>query len=248
MPDVLERPATTIALEIRNLEVNYGAVKALKGVTLEVREGEVVALLGANGAGKSTTLRAISGLVKPRAGTMDVFGSSLARLNPTQIVARGVAHCPEGRRVFAGLTVLENLRLGASQRSDASEIQSDLEKMLTTFPILSERRKQTAGTLSGGEQQMLALARALMSRPKLLLLDEPSLGLAPLIVQGIFRTLETLREEGVTILLVEQNVKLALQLADRAYVLRTGTITLTGSAAELRDDERVANAYLGGGA
>jgi branched-chain amino acid transport system ATP-binding protein len=250
--EVLER-VRTIALEIRNLEVNYGAVKALKGVTLTVREGEVVALLGANGAGKSTTLRAISGLVKPRAGTVDVFGQSLvsaglARLNPTQIVARGVAHCPEGRRVFTGLTVLENLRLGASQRSDATGIQSDLEKMLTMFPILSERRKQTAGTLSGGEQQMLALARALMSRPKLLLLDEPSLGLAPLIVQGIFRTLETLRSEGVTILLVEQNVKLALQLADRAYVLRTGTITLTGSAAELRDDERVANAYLGGGA
>jgi branched-chain amino acid transport system ATP-binding protein len=234
MPDVLERTAT--ALEIRNLEVNYGAVRALKGVTLTVREGEVVALLGANGAGKSTTLRAISGLVKPRAGTMDVFGAGLTKLNPTQIVARGVAHCPEGRRVFTGLTVLENLRLGASQRNDA-DIQADLEKMLTMFPILGERRKQTAGTLSGGEQQMLALGRALMSRPKLLLLDEPSLGLAPLIVRGIFRTLETL-----------QNVKLALQLADRAYVLRTGTITLTGSAAELRDDERVANAYLGGSA
>ena len=250
MPEVLERTAT--ALEIRDLEVNYGAVRALKGVTLTVREGEVVALLGANGAGKSTTLRAISGLVKPRSGAIDVFGQSIAnagltRLNPTQIVARGVAHCPEGRRVFTGLTVLENLRLGASQRKD-SEIQADLGKMLSMFPILSERQKQTAGTLSGGEQQMLALGRALMSRPKLLLLDEPSLGLAPLIVQGIFRTLETLRKDGVTILLVEQNVKLALQLADRAYVLRTGTITLEGSASELRDDERVANAYLGGGA
>ena len=247
MTDVLERSATTAALEIHDLEVNYGAVRALKGVRLEVRQGEVVALLGANGAGKSTTLRAISGLVKPRGGTINMFGAGLTRLNPTQVVARGVAHCPEGRRVFTGLTVLENLRLGASQRNDAGEIQRDLEKMLSMFPILGERRKQTAGTLSGGEQQMLALGRALMSRPKLLLLDEPSLGLAPLIVQGIFRTLATLRADGVTILLVEQNVKLALKLADRAYVLRTGTITLEGSAAELRDDERVANAYLGGG-
>jgi branched-chain amino acid transport system ATP-binding protein len=235
------------ALEINNLEVSYGAVRALKGVSLEVRQGEVVALLGANGAGKSTTLRAISGLVRPKAGSISFLGQTLNRQSPSRIVAMGIGHCPEGRRVFTGMTVYDNLLLGASQRGDG-EIQADLERMYALFPILSERRKQVAGTLSGGEQQMLALARALMSRPKMLLLDEPSLGLAPLIVQSIFSTLEELKQSGTTLLLVEQNVRLALQLADRAYVLRTGQVTLEGNARELQNDERVTRAYLGGAA
>jgi branched-chain amino acid transport system ATP-binding protein len=237
--------STQPALEIRDLEVNYGAVRALKGISLSVQPGEVVALLGANGAGKSTTLKTVSGLTKAKSGTLNFFGQSLLKLNPTAIVGLGVAHCPEGRRVFTGLSVLENLTLGASRRRDGG-IQTDLSAMLELFPILGQRKKQTAGTLSGGEQQMLALARALMSRPKMLLLDEPSLGLAPLIIKGIFETLSKLKREGTTILLVEQNVSIALSLADRAYVLRTGKITLTGGAAELRDDERVAKAYLGG--
>lgn len=234
-------------LEIQGLEVAYGAVRALKGISLEVGEGEVVTLLGANGAGKSTTLRAISGLVRLRAGSITFRGQPLSRLTPAQVVRRGIAHCPEGRRVFAGLSVHDNLVLGASGRTD-SEIGSDTDKMFALFPILSERRKQVAGTLSGGEQQMLALARALMSRPKMLLLDEPSLGLAPLIVRSIFSTLQTLKASGTTILLVEQNVNLALGLADRAYVLRTGQVALEGSAKELQGDERVTRAYLGGAA
>ncbi len=235
------------ALSIRGLEVSYGAVKALKGIDLEVGQGEVVALLGANGAGKSTTLRAISGLVRPKAGQIEFFGQSLLRQNPTQIVRLGIGHCPEGRRVFTGLSVYDNLLLGASQRSD-DEVGADIARMFELFPILLERRSQVAGTLSGGEQQMLALARALMNRPKMLLLDEPSLGLAPLIVQSIFATLASLKQAGTTILLVEQNVRLALQLSDRAYVLRTGQITLEGSAKELQNDERIAKAYLGGAA
>jgi len=245
----LENPAkgAVLALQLENLEVNYGAVRALRGVSLEVAQGEVVALLGANGAGKSTVLKTVSGLLRPRAGGVRFFGEALGRLTPAQIVGRGLAHCPEGRRVFGSLSVLDNLRLGASQRSDAAEIRTDLDKMLTLFPILGERRGQAAGTLSGGEQQMLALSRALMSRPKLLLLDEPSLGVAPLIVREIFKTLRGLHSEGVTLLLVEQNVRLALELADRAYVLRTGQIALEGNAREMQGDERVARAYLGGG-
>jgi branched-chain amino acid transport system ATP-binding protein len=233
------------ALLIENLDVSYGAVKALKGISLRVNEGEVVALLGANGAGKSTTLKAISGLVKAKAGSISFLGQNVNRLNPTAIVSLGLAHCPEGRRVFTGMTVLENLTLGASQRTDA-EVQADIDKMFRMFPILAERRKQVSGTLSGGEQQMLALARALMSRPKMLLLDEPSLGLAPLIIKNIFATLEQLKQQKVTILLVEQNVSLALAFADRAYVLRTGQVRLEGNAKDLRDDERVTEAYLGG--
>ena len=232
-------------LEMRNLEVNYGAVRALKGVTLEVQSGEVVALLGANGAGKSTTLRTISGLVRPKVGTLRFAGQDITRLDPTRVVSLGVAHCPEGRRVFAGMTVLENLRLGASQRTDRANIPQDLERMFEMFPILRERRSQVAGTLSGGEQQMLALARALMIRPRMLLLDEPSLGIAPLVVRQIFETLAALKRDGTTILLVEQNVNLALELADRAYVLRTGEVVLEGPASELRGSERVAEAYLG---
>jgi branched-chain amino acid transport system ATP-binding protein len=235
-------------LKLEQLEVNYGAVRALKNVSLEVKSGEVVALLGANGAGKSTTLRAISGLVKAKAGSISYGNQNISRLNPTQIVALGVSHSPEGRRVFPGMTVLENLRLGASQRKDKENIQADLERMFEMFPILLERKTQTAGTLSGGEQQMLALTRALMNRPKMLLLDEPSLGIAPLIVRQIFATLAELKKTGTTILLVEQNVNIALNLADRAYVLRTGEIVLEGSASELRaNSERVAQAYLGGG-
>jgi branched-chain amino acid transport system ATP-binding protein len=235
-------------LKLEQLEVNYGAVRALKNVSLEVKSGEVVALLGANGAGKSTTLRAISGLVKAKAGSISYGNQNISRLNPTQIVALGVSHSPEGRRVFPGMTVLENLRLGASQRQDKENIQADLERMFEMFPILLERKTQTAGTLSGGEQQMLALTRALMNRPKMLLLDEPSLGIAPLIVRQIFATLAELKKTGTTILLVEQNVNIALNLADRAYVLRTGEIVLEGSASELRaNSERVAQAYLGGG-
>jgi branched-chain amino acid transport system ATP-binding protein len=234
-------------LKLEHLEVSYGPVRALKNVSLEVKAGEVVALLGANGAGKSTTLRAISGLVRARAGNITYANQAISRSNPTQIVALGVSHCPEGRRVFPGMTVLENLRLGASQRGKEN-IQTDLERMFEMFPILFERKAQTAGTLSGGEQQMLALTRALMNRPKMLLLDEPSLGIAPLIVRQIFATLADLKKTGTTILLVEQNVNIALALADRAYVLRTGEIVLEGSASELRaNSERVAQAYLGGG-
>lgn len=235
-------------LKLEHLEVNYGAVRALKNVSLEVREGEVVALLGANGAGKSTTLKAISALIKAKAGSISYAGQNISKLNPTQIVSLGISHSPEGRRVFPGMTVLENLRLGASQRSDKENINSDFEKMFNMFPILQSRKSQTAGTLSGGEQQMLALARALMNRPKMLLLDEPSLGLAPLVIRQIFSTLKDLKTQGTTILLVEQNVNLALELADRAYVLRTGEIVLEGAASDLRaNQEKVAQAYLGGG-
>jgi branched-chain amino acid transport system ATP-binding protein len=235
-------------LKLENLEVSYGPVRALKNVSLEVKSGEVVALLGANGAGKSTILRAISGLIKVKAGSITYAKQTISRLNPTQIVALGISHCPEGRRVFPGMTVLENLRLGGSQRRDKENLQVDLEQMFEMFPILKERKSQTAGTLSGGEQQMLALTRALMNRPKMLLLDEPSLGIAPLIVRQIFATLKDLKNMDTTILLVEQNVNIALALADRAYVLRTGEIVLQGSASELRANaERVTQAYLGGG-
>ena len=235
-------------LKLEHLEVNYGAVRALKNVSLEVREGEVVALLGANGAGKSTTLKAISALIKAKAGSISYANQNISKLNPTQIVALGISHSPEGRRVFPTMTVLENLRLGASQRTDKENINSDFEKMFSMFPILQSRKSQTAGTLSGGEQQMLALARALMNRPKMLLLDEPSLGIAPLVIRQIFSTLKDLKSQGTTILLVEQNVNLALELADRAYVLRTGEVVLEGAANELRaNQEKVAQAYLGGG-
>ncbi len=236
-----------LGLEVSDLQVQYGAVRALKGITLSVRSGEIVALLGANGAGKSTTLKAISGLIRAKSGQLCYRGASLERLSATAIVGLGIAHCPEGRRVFTGLTVMENLTLGGVRRSDKAAVQADVERFMAMFPILGQRRKQTAGTLSGGEQQMLALARALMSRPSLLLLDEPSLGLAPLVIKTIFQTLSALREDGVTMLLVEQNVNLALGIADRAYVLRTGQITLEGKASELRDNPAVAAAYLGSG-
>ena len=246
-PAVVGRePSATALLEVSDLRVNYGAVAAIRGVNLSVAAGEVVALLGANGAGKSTMLRTISGLSRPRTGRITLEGEAIHRLPPARIVRLGIAHCPEGRRVFGSLTVAENLRLGAAARADRTGIAEDRERIYAMFPILSERMTQAAGTLSGGEQQMLALGRALMARPRVLLLDEPSLGLAPLLVQQIFRTLAELKAKGVTMLLVEQNINLALDLADRAYVLRTGEVSLAGSAADLKADyEAVAAAYLG---
>jgi branched-chain amino acid transport system ATP-binding protein len=243
-PSKHEPAAELLAIEA--LRVEYGAVAAVRGVSLAVGTGEVVALLGANGAGKSTMLRTISGLVRPRSGKIRFAGVAIERLAPPRIVRLGLAHCPEGRRIFGSLSVAENLRLGAAARADRAAAAADRERLFELFPVLRERAHQAAGTLSGGEQQMLALARALMAKPRLLLLDEPSLGLAPLMVQAIFATLAALKREGVTMLLVEQNMTLALQLADRAYVLRTGEIRLSGSAAALRaDQERVAEAYLG---
>lgn len=235
----------TPLLQVEKLEVNFGAVRALKGVSIEVREGEVVALVGANGAGKSTTLRTISGLSKPKSGRILFAGQSIGGRAPPQIVRAGIAHSPEGRRLFGALSVAENLRLGACTRTDADAVAKDTERMFTLFPILKERWRQLSGTLSGGEQQQLALARALMAAPRLLLLDEPSLGVAPLLVRHIFDALAELKRQGMTMLLVEQNIKLALELADRAYVLRTGFVALSGSSAELATSDRVAQAYLG---
>jgi len=233
-------------LSVEDITVTYGAVAAIRGVNLSVRAGEVVALLGANGAGKSSMLRSISGIVRPRAGCIRLDATVISRLPPARIVRLGIGHCPEGRRIFGSLTAAENLRLGAAARDDRAAVAEDRERMLALFPILRERQQQPAGTLSGGEQQMLALARALMARPRLLLLDEPSLGLAPLLVQQIFRRLAELKAAGTTMLLVEQNIAVALDLADRAYVLRTGEVSLEGSAAELKANyERVAEAYLG---
>ena len=232
-------------LRVDNLEVNFGAVRALKGVSLEVREGEVIALVGANGAGKSTTLRSISGLARAKSGTVTFAGNVINKRTAPQIVRLGIAHSPEGRRLFGGLSVAENLRLGACTRTDPDGVARDTENMFVLFPILRERWRQLAGTLSGGEQQQLALARALMAAPRLLLLDEPSLGVAPLLVRHIFDALAELKRQGMTMLLVEQNIALALNLADRAYVLRTGKVALSGIASELRVDDRVAQAYLG---
>ncbi len=232
-------------LEIENLSVNYGGIRALQSVSLSVERGEIVTLIGANGAGKSTTLRAISRIVNARQGRIILDGKDVSRLAPHEIVKLGVAHCPEGRRVLARQSVYDNLMLGAYVRRDAAGVKADIELQFKRFPRLEERRNQLAGTLSGGEQQMLAIARALMSRPRLLLLDEPSLGLAPLIVREIFRIIGELHNEGVTILLVEQNASLALQHANRGYVLEAGELTIRGNAADLLKDERVRQAYLG---
>jgi branched-chain amino acid transport system ATP-binding protein len=232
-------------LEIKNLYVNYGAIKALLDINLLVNEGEIVTLIGANGAGKSTTLRAISRLINAARGQIFYNGKEITRSRPDQVVSLGIAHSPEGRRVLARQTVLTNLELGAYIRSDRLGIKADIERQFLTFPRLGERRHQLAGTLSGGEQQMLAIARAVMSQPKLLLLDEPSLGLAPQIVREIFSVIRQLHEQGVTILLVEQNANLALQTAHRGYVLDAGQLTLTGHASDLINDERVKKAYLG---
>lgn len=222
-----------------------GAFKLSKKINLVINNGEVVTLIGANGAGKSTTLRAISKIVNPRSGEIIYSGRNIIRRQPHEIVQLGIAHCPEGRRVLARQTVYDNLLLGAYIRSHQAEVKADIQRQFELFPRLAQRRNQLAGTLSGGEQQMLAIARSLMSKPKLLLLDEPSLGLAPAIVREIFTIIENLRATGVTILLVEQNANLALQIADRGYVLEAGSITLRGTASELITDERVKKAYLG---
>ena len=232
-------------LEIRNLNVCYGAIKALHGISLSVEEGKTVALLGCNGAGKSTTLRAISGLVRPSAGDVLFRGKSITALPAHEIVRLGVAQAPEGRGVFPNLTVEENLRIGAFTRSHGDDVSKDHEHVLTLFPRLRERLKQNAGTLSGGEQQMLAIARALLARPKLLLLDEPSLGLAPQLVQLIFQIIRKINAEGTTILLVEQNAHMALEVAHEAYVLEVGSIVMQGDAKELAKTDAVKKAYLG---
>ena len=232
-------------LALEDLSIHYGRVQALEQVSLEVRAGEVVTLIGANGAGKSTTPRSISRIVPIYRGRIAFDGRDISGVRPSDAVRLGIAQVPEGRRMLARQTVLDNLVLGAYTRSDGAEIQADVERQFARFPRLAERRRQLAGTLSGGEQQMLAIARALMSRPRLLLLDEPSLGLAPLIVRGIFDIIRELHQAGVTILLVEQNASLALQIADRAYVLEAGRLTISGRAAELLTDERVRRAYLG---
>ena len=232
-----------LLLHIDDLHVSYGGIEALKGISLDVFKGDIVTLIGANGAGKSTTLRAISGLVPIKSGTITYEGGVIDGQSPQQIVSEGICMVPEGRRVFPNLTVLENLRIGAYLRRD--DIQPDIEHVYDLFPRLKERSWQLAGTLSGGEQQMLAVGRALMMRPKLLMMDEPSLGLAPLVIRDIFRIIRTLHEEGITILLVEQNANAALRVADRAYVLETGTLGISGTGEELLNDSSVKDAYLG---
>ncbi|MFE8696672.1 ABC transporter ATP-binding protein [Cytobacillus sp. FJAT-53684] len=233
-------------LNVDQMNVYYGNIHALKGVSLEVNEGEIVTLIGANGAGKSTLLKTLSGLLKPKNGTIQYLGSSIAGKPAQEIVKSGISHVPEGRRVFANMTVEENLELGAFLRKDKKEIQKDIEKVYKTFPRLLERRKQLSGTLSGGEQQMLAMGRAIMAKPKLLLLDEPSMGLAPLMVKTIFQIIEDINRDGTTILLVEQNAHMALSIANRAYVIETGRVIVSGTAAELQASEEIKNAYLGG--
>lgn len=233
-------------LEVNDIHVYYGAIHALKGVSLSVTEGQIVALIGANGAGKSTTLRTISGLLRPKVGDITFEGDSITKKNVQSIVRSGISQVPEGRRIFAPLTVLENLELGAFTRKDKDGVAHDMELVFKRFPRLAERKKQLAGTLSGGEQQMLAMGRALMSRPRLLLLDEPSMGLSPLFVKEIFDIIQHINEQGTTILLVEQNAHMAMSIADYAYVLETGKITLEGPGQELMQSEAVRAAYLGG--
>ena len=234
-------------LKLSAVEANYGAVRALQGISMNVEEGAVVALLGANGAGKSTTLKAISGMVQPSAGGIEFAGESLVGKTPNQIVSMGIAHVPEGRRIFKDLTVSENLRMGAYSRSDKQGIAEDLDMVLELFPRLSERSRQLGGSLSGGEQQMLAIGRGIMARPKLLLLDEPSLGLAPLIIADIFATLRKINHEhGVTLLVVEQNANVALKNAGFGYVLQVGRVAVEGSSAELRENKEVIESYMGG--
>ena len=233
-------------LEVNDIHVYYGAIHALKCVSLSVKEGQIVALIGANGAGKSTTLRTISGLLRPRVGDITFEGDSITKKNVQSIVRSGISQVPEGRRIFAPLTVLENLELGAFTRKDKDGVAHDMELVFKRFPRLAERKKQLAGTLSGGEQQMLAMGRALMSRPRLLLLDEPSMGLSPLFVKEIFDIIQHINEQGTTILLVEQNAHMAMSIADYAYVLETGKITLEGPGQELMQSEAVRAAYLGG--
>jgi len=234
-------------LEVQNLHTYYGNIHALRGISLTVGEGEIVTLIGANGAGKTTTLNTISGLLKPREGRVLLEGEEITNLPPHEIVKRGVVQAPEGRRIFARMTVMENLEIAAYTRTDKEGIRRDMERVFHLFPRLAERRNQLGGTLSGGEQQMLAIGRALMGKPRVLLLDEPSMGLAPLLVEEIFQTIQQLNsEEGVTILLVEQNALMALSVAHRGYVLETGEVVLEGSAKELRENPDVRKAYLGG--
>jgi branched-chain amino acid transport system ATP-binding protein len=231
-------------LQIAGLVVEYGSIRALKGIAFQVHEGEIVSLIGANGAGKTTTVKTISGLLPVAAGSIQLFGKEIAGADPRDIVQAGVSHCPEGRQIFPRMTVLENLELGAYTRRE-QDLRSDYERIYSYFPILQQRRNQLAGTLSGGEQQMLAIGRALMSRPRLLLLDEPSLGLAPMLVARIFEIIQTINRTGVTVLLIEQNAFQALQVAHRGYVLETGQVTLTGPAREMLANEYIKKAYLG---
>ena len=233
-------------LEVKNIDVYYGNIQALKGVSVTVNEGEIVSLIGANGAGKSTLLKTLSGLLKPKSGGITFLGNSIAGKAAQGIVKSGISHVPEGRRVFANLTVEENLELGAFLRKDKKAIAEDMKKVYDTFPRLLERRKQMSGTLSGGEQQMLAMGRAIMAKPKLLLLDEPSMGLAPLMVKTIFGVIKDINAQGTTVLLVEQNAHMALSIAHRGYVIETGKVVLSGSAQELQSSEEIRKAYLGG--
>lgn len=232
-------------LKVENLEVNYGVIKAIKGVSFEVNQGEVIALIGSNGAGKTTILHTVTGLISPRAGSIEFEGKELTKIPAHKIVGMGMAHVPEGRRIFQQLTVYENLRLGAYVLNDNKVIEKNLAYVYEHFPRLKERKKQVAGTLSGGEQQMLAMGRALMSNPKIILMDEPSMGLSPILVSEIFHIIQEVSNDGTTVLLVEQNAKKALAIADRAYVLETGKIALEGDAKELLYDEKIKKAYLG---
>jgi len=233
-------------LKVDNIEVYYGHIHALKGVSLDVQEGELVSLLGANGAGKSTTLMTISGIIRPRSGTVTYLDIDLTKKIPEEIVKQGIVQCPEGRRIFGSLTVIENLRMGAVRRKDRAELKNDLEWVFSLFPVLEARISQSGATLSGGEQQMLAIGRSLMAKPRLLMLDEPSLGLAPLVVQEIFKVIQQLHQRGVTILLVEQNARQAMAIADRCYLLETGQVVLSGTAADLKSNIAVEQFYLGG--
>ncbi len=233
-------------LELLNVNVYYGAIYALKNINIKIEEGEIVTLIGANGAGKSTTLKAISGMEKPRSGEIKLNGEKIHSLNAPNIVKLGISHVPEGRRVFSKMSVMENLEMGAYTRNDKENIKKDFDKIFSLFPRLLERKDQMAGTLSGGEQQMLAIGRALMSKPKLLLLDEPSMGLAPIIVKEIFSIIRDINKDGTTILLVEQNANMALNAADRAYIIRNGEIEMEGNAKKMVTDERVKRAYLEG--
>ena len=233
-------------LDVKNIEVAYGKIIAVKDVSITVNKGEIVTLIGSNGAGKSTTLRTISGLMTPKSGEIHFNGQRIDGMPGHEVVGLGICHSPEGRRIFPRMTVLENLELGAFLRDDKGEIATDLERVLTLFPRLRERIAQRAGTLSGGEQQMLAVSRALMGKPTLLMLDEPSMGLAPVLVDMIFETISAIRDQGITILLIEQNASAALEVADRAYVLESGSVKMSGSAKDLRKDDQVTKAYLGG--
>ncbi len=232
-----------VMLKVENLKVNFGGIEAVKGISFDVKEGEIVTLIGSNGAGKTTTLRTIAGVVRPASGKITFDGEDITSIEPSSIVKKGITLCPEGRRIFPDMTVLENIKIGAYLRED--DLSADIERCHRLFPILKERSNQLAGTLSGGEQQMLAVARSLMSKPKIMMLDEPSLGLAPIIVKNIFDIIKTINDEGVTILLIEQNANMALRIADKAYVLETGHITIEGTGKELLTNPKIKEAYLG---